>query len=108
MEWLLFALLLGAVWGVCVAVFIELTWLGRWMVTYMTWFVVSLGMGGDLLICLLLMDEAGRVAWWQMVAVIAVSSVALVVRGLMQFHVYFERLMDGIKDAHLQQNDLGT
>jgi hypothetical protein len=108
MAWLSFALLLGIVWGVCVAVFIELTSLGRWMTMYMTWFVVSVGMGGDLLIVLLLMDETGRVAWWQMVAVIAVSSVALVVRGLMQFRGYFERLMGGIKDANRQQNDVGA
>lgn len=80
MAWLSFALLLGVVWGVCVAVFIELTALGRWMTMYMTWFVVSVGMGGDLLIVLLLMDEAGRVAWWQMVA--ALIGLAMLVVGV--------------------------
>lgn len=88
-----FALLLALVWSVMVAAFIEFTGLGRWIAIHMTWFIVATGMGGDLLILLLLVDEAGRVAWWQIVAVIAVSSVAVSLRGILEFYGYFRTLM---------------
>lgn len=103
-----FALLSAAVWGVCVALFIEQTWLGRWLNKYMTWFVVSVGVGGDLLIALLLMDSTGRVAWWQLVAVIALSSIALATRGLLELHNYFRGLMDAVKNTSGEQDHLGA
>lgn len=88
-----FGLLLGVVWGTAIAAFIQFAPLGRWIAARLTWFIVALGVGGDLLILLLLMDEAGRVAWWQVVAVIAVSSVPVALRSLVEFHQYYRDMM---------------
>lgn len=96
---LLFALLLAFVWGVAVAVFIEYTELGRWIAEHLTWLSVVIGIGGDLLILLVLLDEAGRVAWWQMVAVIGLSSLGVICRGLVVSYRYFKRLMQHAQDA---------
>ena len=89
-----FVLLLGAIWGVIIAVAIEYTALGRWIAERMTWLSVVAGVGGDLLLLLLLADEAGRVLWWQVAAVIAVSSAGVIYRGLWQAHRYFAGLME--------------
>lgn len=90
---LAFSLLLATLWGAIVAIFLEYTSFGRFIEERLTWFIVAVGMGGDLLIALLLIDPDGRVLWWQMVAVIALSSVAVSVRGILEFFVYFRALV---------------
>ena len=97
MPMLPFVLLAAAIWGVCVACFIQFNSLGRWIADRMTWFIVSLGTGGDLLLLLLLIDERGYLPWWQVVAVIAISSVAVSARGILEFFVYFRGLMADAK-----------
>lgn len=94
-----FGLLLGVVWGSLVALFIQFTSWGRWISARLTWFIVSLGIGGDLLILLLFVDSRGHLPWWQVVAVIGVSSVPIAARSLLEFHAYFRGLADGIKDT---------
>lgn len=88
-----FVLLLGVIWGLIIAGLIEFTSLGRWIAERMTWLSVVAGVGGDLLLLLLLMDGQGRVMWWQVVALVALSSLGVIYRGLRQSHVYFAGLM---------------
>ncbi len=95
---LAFVLLSAFVWGCCVAAFIQFTELGRFIALRMTWFVVALGMGGDLLLVLLLMDGQGRVMWWQLVATIALSSIAVSARGILELVAYWRSVMDATKD----------
>jgi hypothetical protein len=102
---LAFALLLALVWGVCVAVAIEFVPLGRWIAERMTWLSVAAGVGGDLLILLLLIDEAGRVAWWHMAAVIALSSLGVVFRGLRDAYLYHNEMMAETREAGCGQTD---
>ena len=88
-----FGLLLAVIWGCIVAAFIQFTPVGRFMANRMTWFLVALGMGGDLLIMLLFLDGDGRILWWQGVAVIALSSIAVSAQGIAEFYYYFRGLM---------------
>lgn len=96
---LAFVLLSAFVWGVCVACFLQFTAIGKFIAERLTWFIVALGMGGDLLLLLLLMDSSGRVLWWQLVATIALSSIAVSVRGILQLVAYFRSMMDAAKDT---------
>lgn len=93
-----FVLLSSAVWGVCVAAFIQFTVLGRFIALHMTWLAVALGIGGDLLLLLLLMDSNNRVAWWQIVAVIGMSSIAVSAQDILKLVAYFKGLMDAAKN----------
>lgn len=95
---LAFVLLAAFVWGIGVACFLQFTKLGAFIAQHLTWLSVALGMGGDLLLLLLLMDSAGRVAWWQVVATIAVSSIAVSVRGILELVAYFGSMMDAAKN----------
>lgn len=94
-----FAFLLAAVWGICVASFIQFSHFGRFIAAKLTWFIVALGTGGDLLIMLLLLDEGGRVAWWQVVAILFFSSIAIAARSLYQLATYYRGIMDGARDT---------
>lgn len=95
---LAFVLLSAFVWGVCVACFLHFTNLGKFIALHLTWLSVALGMGGDLLLLLLLLDDTGRVLWWQAVATIALSSIAVSVRGILQLVAYFRSMMDAAKN----------
>lgn len=95
---LAFVLLSAFIWGVCVACFLQFTKLGKFIAQHLTWLSVALGTGGDLLLLLLLMDSTGRVLWWQVVATIAVSSIAVSVRGILQLTAYFGSMMDAAKN----------
>lgn len=94
-----FVLLASFVWGICVAAFIQFTELGRFISARLTWFIVALGIGGDLLLMLLLMDNEGRVIWYQVVAVIGLSSIAVSTRGILELVAYNRSVMDASKDT---------
>lgn len=94
-----FVLLSGLLWGTCVAIFIQFTELGRFIALRLTWFIVAVGMGGDLLLSLFLVDEAWRVVWWQLVALIFISSIPVSVRGILELVAYNRSVMDGAKDT---------
>ncbi|MDI9548363.1 MAG: hypothetical protein QM346_12275 [Chloroflexota bacterium] len=100
-----FALLLALIWGLAVAGFIEFTDFGRWIAERMTWLSVVAGVGGDMLILLLLIDESGKVAWWHILAVIGLSSLGVIYRGLRQAHGYFRQLMEHAQDRMAQRID---
>jgi hypothetical protein len=93
-----FALLVALVWGVCVALAIRFTWLGRFVAEHLTWLSVVVGSGGNLLILLLLTDDSWRVAWWQVVAVFALSGLPLCAQGVYELSLYFKGLMDDAKN----------
>lgn len=94
-----FVLLAAFAWGVCVACFMEFTAIGKFIAERLTWFIVALGVGGDLLLLLLLMDANGRVLWWQLVATISLSSIAVSARGILELVAYFKGLMEDAKNT---------
>lgn len=98
-DMLLFVLLLGFVWGCVVAAFIQYTWVGAFVANHLTWLIVAIGVGGDLLLALLLVDEAGRILWWQFVVLVALSSIALSARGVVELASYFRKQMDDAKNT---------
>ena len=93
-----FVLLCALLWGVCIAAFMQFTQLGDFLSKRFTWFMTALGCGGDWLLLLLLMDEAGRVAWWQGIAVFGVSSIAPSLRGIRLHERYFMEWINGARD----------
>jgi len=76
----------------------QFTTIGKFIAERLTWFIVALGMGGDLLLLLFLMDGSGRVLWWQLVATIALSSIAVSARGILELVAYFGSMMDAAKN----------
>lgn len=95
---LAFVLLASFIWGVCVACFMQFTTIGKFIAARLTWLIVAIGTGGDLLLLLLLMDSTGRVLWWQLVATIALSSIAVSARGILELVSYFGSMIDAAKD----------
>lgn len=94
-----FVLLAAFAWGVCVATFMQYTRLGLFLSLRLTWFMTALGCGVDLLLLLLVMDASGHIAWWHIVAVFGVSSIAPSLRGLLLHRNYFGEWMDGARDS---------
>ena len=90
---LAFTLLLAFVWGVGMAVFAQRTELGKWLSIHLTWFIVAAGMGGNLLIMLVLMDEGWRVSWLELVGIIFVSSIGPAGGGIIESYHYFMKLL---------------
>lgn len=75
----LLAIVLGGVWGLIWAVVLQKTYVGKFMAARLTWLTVVVGIGVDLFIVLLV---APLEMWLQVVAVIAASSVAIIVRSI--------------------------
>lgn len=96
---LAFVLLAAFVWGVAIAAFMQFTRLGHFLSLRLTWFMTALGCGGVLLLALLLLDDAGRVAWWEFVAIFFVSSAGPSLRGIVRHQDAFREIMDGAKDT---------
>ena len=94
-----FALIFAVIWSTAIALAIEYTGPGRWVAERLTWLSVAVGVTGDLLIGLLLIDGAGRVVWWQMALLFAVSGVPVTVQSLARFYRYFKDMMDGAANA---------
>lgn len=72
-------LLLALVWGGIWAVFLQVHPWGQWLAVRRTWISVVVGVGGDLVLLLLVLDLA---TWGMVAGVVAVSSVGIVVRSL--------------------------
>lgn len=94
-----FALLLSVIWGICVACFIDFATLSYFISERMTWYILSLGLSGDLLIMLLLVNGEVPVAWWQIVAIIFLSSLALLARSIIDFWAYYWLMLDIVRYA---------
>ena len=80
---LLLALCLGTVWGALWALVLQHTGWGRWLAVRRTWLTVVVGVGVDLLLLLLVLDWH---QWAQVVAIVAASSIGVIVRSLHNEH----------------------
>lgn len=75
-DLLLIGRCLGAlVWGILFAVFLQYNRMGQFIADKRTWIAVVLGVGGDLLI-------GAWAAWWELWLIVALSSVGIVARSL--------------------------
>ena len=73
------ALILAIVWGVVWAMALQFTSWGRWLAIRRTWITVVVGVAGVGLIALLVVDIG---AWLQLVAIMAASSLGVIIRSL--------------------------
>lgn len=74
-----FAMFLALIWGILWAVFLQEHSLGRFLAIRRTWITVVVGIGGDLLIGLLVLEMR---SWMLITAVIVFSSVGIIARSL--------------------------
>lgn len=72
-------LLLAVVWGVLWALFLQYHGWGQWLAVRRTWLTVVIGVGVDLALLAALLDLA---AWLTTAAIIAASSVGIIVRSI--------------------------
>lgn len=73
------AIILGLIWGICGALYLQYTKTGRWLANARTWITVVVGAGGNLLIALLFLPLN---LWLCLVGLFAVSSIPLITRSL--------------------------
>lgn len=97
-NWLLvlIACLLGLVWGLLWAVFLQFSRMGRFLAVKRTWITVVIGVGVDLAIALV------AVSWWAwlpVVLVIAASSLGIIGRSLYNELAETDETLDVIKNA---------
>lgn len=95
---LAFVLLAAFLWGVAIAAFMQFTKLGDFLSKKMTWFMTALGCGGNLMLLLLLVEDSFFVAWWQIVAVFGVSSLAPSLRGILLAQFEGDEVIDAAKN----------
>lgn len=90
-----FAVLLGFFWACVLACLTQFTEVGRWATTYMTWFVVALGVGGEVLIMYFyLVDHAtGYILWWDIITMFFVASIPMTLQGIIDLFRYFKGLL---------------
>lgn len=77
------ALCLAFAWGVIWALFLQFHRYGRWLAVRRTWITVVVGVGVDLALLALLLDPH---TWATVAAVVAASSVGVIVRSLVNEH----------------------
>lgn len=77
------ALFFAAIWGGLWALFLQWHPWGRWLALKRTWLAVVIGVGVDLAILLLILDPQ---TWTSVAAVIAASSIGIIVRSLYNEH----------------------
>lgn len=77
------AAILALLWGALWALFLQLHPWGRWLAHRRTWLTVVVGVGVDLALLLLILDAH---TWATVVAIIAASSIGVIVRSLYNEH----------------------
>lgn len=77
------ALFFALVWGCLWALFLQWHPWGQWLAVKRTWLTVVIGVGVDLAILLLILDWQ---TWLTVAAVIAASSLGIIVRSLYNEH----------------------
>lgn len=77
------AAILALLWGALWALFLQLHPWGRWLALRRTWLTVVVGVGVDLALLLLILDAH---TWATVVAIIAASSIGVIVRSLYNEH----------------------
>lgn len=75
--------ILALIWGVIWALFLQLHPWGKWLAIKRTWLTVVVGVGVDLALLLMVLDIH---TWSIVAAVIAASSVGIIVRSLYNEH----------------------
>jgi hypothetical protein len=96
---LVLCLVLALVWGAFWAVFLQCTDAGRFLALRRAWLAVVIGVGVDVLILLALLPLE---LWMQVCAVLAASSVGVIVRSLRnewREHAELVRGLGGHEDA---------
>ena len=79
-DLLLIGRCLGAlVWGVLLAVFLQYNRMGQFIAEKRTWLAVVIGVGADLLL-------VTGAAWWEFWLIVALSSVGVIARSLINEH----------------------
>ncbi len=80
---LLLTAILALIWGVLWALFLQHHPWGQWLAHRRTWLTVVIGVGIDLALLLIVLDPH---TWATVAAIIAVSSIGLIVRSLYNEH----------------------
>lgn len=91
------ALILAAVWGVLWALFLQMVPFGQFLAERRSWLTIVIGIGVDLLIAILVLDWT---AWWQVLAIVAVSNLGIIARGVYNEWTEAREVIDGIKDQN--------
>ena len=75
--------ILALIWGAIWALFLQLHPWGQWLAIKRTWLTVVIGVGVDMALLLLVLDIG---TWTAVAAVIAASSIGIIVRSLYNEH----------------------
>ena len=75
--------ILALIWGAIWALFLQLHPWGQWLAIKRTWLTVAVGIGVDLALLLLVLDVR---TWSTVTAIVAASSVGIIVRSLYNEH----------------------
>lgn len=105
-------LVLGFVWGVFLAVFLQFNPLGQFLARCRTWMTVVVGIGGDLLIALWAIYQpevqTPERAWEVVALIVVMSGLPMMARSLINEHRETRMLLDGYTYEVGQQDDLGA
>lgn len=100
-----FAYLFALAWGAIWAVFLQFHPHGQFLARERTWITVVVGIGGDLLILLFVLPVD---VWIHVLAIVALSSVPIIVRSLINEQSSSQEIINVIQDQVSQQDDLGA
>ena len=75
--------ILALIWGAIWALFLQLHPWGQWLAIKRTWITVVIGVGADLALLLLVLDIN---TWSTVTAIVAASSIGIIVRSLYNEH----------------------
>ena len=100
-----FAYLLALIWGAVWAVFLQFHPHGQFLARERTWIAVVAGVGGDLLVLLFVLSIE---LWIHVLAVITLSSIAIIARSLINEYNDSREIADVIENQVSKQNDLGA
>jgi uncharacterized membrane protein len=70
---------------------------GQFLAERRSWLTIVIGIGVDLLIAILVLDWT---AWWQVLAIVAVSNLGIIARGVYNEWTEAREVIDGIKDQN--------
>lgn len=82
-ERIVLVALLALIWGAIWAAFLQMHPWGQWLAIKRTWLTVVVGIGVDLALLLLVVDIH---TWSTVTAIVAASSVGIIVRSLYNEH----------------------
>jgi len=95
MDW--FYLVFSLIWGSLLALAIQYTAAGQWVVVRMRWVITLLVIIGDLSLLQLVTDEEGLVKWTEVLVIMAATVVPLIVQGVAALQADDRKMM---RDAY--------